>query len=98
VFGLVRRGMFERARTVEALVLEVVEGCRKAIGEVFVSSEADKAAEAKDKPEGEGEDDGAEKWHPVGADAVLAGNLEQKWRTQAPPVISGMERLSLLGS
>ncbi|KAK6084118.1 elongator complex protein (IKI3 family protein) [Seiridium cupressi] len=94
VFGLVRRSMFERARTVEALMLEVLEGCKKAVGEVFPPAEEDKKAEeGADAERAEGED-----WRPLGADAVLAGNLEQRWRTQSPPVVTGMERLSLLGS
>ncbi|KAH8196308.1 hypothetical protein TruAng_009520 [Truncatella angustata] len=92
VFGLVRRGMFERARTVEALMLEVLEGCKKAVGEVFPQAEEERKAEEGDQHV-EGEE-----WRPLGADAVLAGNLEQKWRTQAPPVVTAMEKLSLLGS
>ncbi|KAI1873414.1 hypothetical protein JX265_005036 [Neoarthrinium moseri] len=98
VFGLVRRAMFERARSVEALMAEVLDGCRKAVGEVFPAA-AQEAAAANDSavPEGEGHGDG-EDWRPVGADAVLAANLEQKWRTQAPPAVTAMERLSLLGS
>lgn len=100
VAGLVRRGMLERARTVEALLAEVVEGCRKAVGEVFVPASAAAANNNNSNDNGgraEGAE-GAEEWTPTGAEAVLAAALEQKWRTQAPPVIAEMERLSLLGS
>ncbi|MBE3043664.1 hypothetical protein IMZ48_14060 [Candidatus Bathyarchaeota archaeon] len=43
VFALVRRGMQERARAVEALASEVVDGCRLAVGRVWP---AEKEAEA----------------------------------------------------
>ncbi|KAF7533222.1 hypothetical protein G7054_g7259 [Neopestalotiopsis clavispora] len=100
VFGLVRRGMFERARTVEALMLEVLEGCKKAIGEVFPQAAAQQVVgeEAGEAAEGVAPTAAGEEWRPTGGDAVLAGNLEQKWRTQPPPAVTAMERLSLLGS
>ncbi|KAK6212638.1 putative elongator complex protein 1 [Pestalotiopsis sp. IQ-011] len=95
VFGLVRRGMFERARSVEALALEVLEGCNKAIGEVFPQPQPDLQQQQQAAEENAAAGD---EWRPVGADAVLAGNLEQKWRSQPPPVATAIERLSLLGS
>jgi elongator complex protein 1 len=99
VFALVRRGMFERARTIEALMAEVVDGCRKAVGEVFDAAEKEEGGKKEQQGQGrEGLGGGeGEAWKPIGADAVLAGNLEAKWRTQAP-VVSTFERLSLLGS
>ncbi|KAI0852097.1 IkappaB kinase complex, IKAP component [Daldinia vernicosa] len=91
VFALVRRGMHERARALEALAAEVAEACRVAVKEVF--------AGAGNKPAGEeGKGDEDEEWRPMGADAVLYENLEAKWKKQEPPVITALERLSLLGS
>ncbi|KAK8130222.1 IKI3 family protein [Apiospora kogelbergensis] len=94
VFGLVRRGMFERARTVEALMGEVLEGCRLGIEEVWGKRE-DQNKTALDSAGG---DDGQAAYAPRGGDAVLAESLEQGWRKQEPPNVSGMEKLSLLGS
>lgn len=90
VFGLARRGMHERARALEKLAADVVDACKVAIKEVFAAA-AETAAEAK-----EGVDE--EEWRPMGADAVLAENLEAAWRLEKPPVVTGLERLSLLGS
>ncbi|XXG97029.1 Phosphorelay intermediate protein [Hypoxylon texense] len=95
VFALARRAMHERARALEGLAAEVVEACGVAIREVFAG-----AGDRKGTEEGEskGQGQGQEDWRPMGADAVLAENLEAAWRKQEPPVISGLERLSLLGS
>ncbi|KAI0378302.1 IkappaB kinase complex, IKAP component [Hypomontagnella monticulosa] len=94
VFGLTRRSMHERARALEALAAEVVEACRTAVKEVFVvPGEKNKAVEEGTQ---KGDEDG--EWRPMGADAVLLENLEAAWRKQEPPVITGLERLSLLGS
>ncbi|KAI1083926.1 IkappaB kinase complex, IKAP component [Whalleya microplaca] len=95
VFGLVRRGMMERARGLETLTAEVVEGCRLAVKEVF--------GEKKPEDNGKGPDDGGDgdgegEWRPMGADAVLRENLEAAWRKQEAPVITNLQRLSLLGS
>ncbi|XDG03269.1 hypothetical protein ABKA04_002884 [Annulohypoxylon sp. FPYF3050] len=94
VFGLTRRGMHERARALESLAAEVVEACKVAVREVFVGAgEKGKVEEEERSGEnGEGE------WRPMGADAVLLENLEAAWRKQEPPKITGLERLSLLGS
>lgn len=94
VFGLARRAMHERARALETLAAEVVEACKTAVKEVFVVPEEKKKAgdEGKDRDDEDGE------WRPMGADAVLLENLEAAWRKQEPPVITGLERLSLLGS
>ncbi|KAI5928016.1 IKI3 family protein [Camillea tinctor] len=88
VFALARRGMTERARGLEALAAEVVEGCKAAIKEVF----------AGDRKTDDAGEEAAGEWRPMGADAVLMENLEAAWRKQEPPVISGLERLSLLGA
>ncbi|KAI1487944.1 IKI3 family protein [Biscogniauxia mediterranea] len=105
IFALARRGMTERARGLEALAAEVVEGCRAAIKEVFVpaataSASASTEKDKKDSGAAVAEEDDGEgaQWRPVGADAVLMENLEAAWRNQEPPVITGLERLSLLGS
>ncbi|KAI1373749.1 IkappaB kinase complex, IKAP component [Hypoxylon crocopeplum] len=94
VFGLARRGMHERARALEALAAEVVDACQVAIREVFVSARDKMVGGEQGREKGGDEGD----WRPIGADAVLLENLEAAWRKQDPPVITGLERLSLLGS
>ena len=109
-FALARRGMRERARALERLAAEVVDACRAAVAEVFVSPASapvvpggggaeDAAGPAGDGP-GMGMGMGMEggSWTPTGADAVLYETMQGRWRTQEPPVIGGLERLSLLGS
>ncbi|KAK8039223.1 iki3 [Apiospora rasikravindrae] len=93
VFGLVRRGMFERARTVEALMGEVLEGCRLGVEEVWGKREDKKVGGGED---GQVVDEAA--YAPTGGDAVLADSMQQGWRKQEPPSVSGMEKLSLLGT
>ncbi|KAI1136604.1 IkappaB kinase complex, IKAP component [Hypoxylon sp. FL0543] len=90
IFGLVRRGMHERARAIESLAAEVIKACEAAVKEVFAGAGEKKATEDKDDGDGE--------WRPMGADAVLYENLEAAWRKQEPPKITGLERLPLLGS
>ena len=85
VFALVRRGMQERARAVEALAAEVVEGCRVAIGRVFPVEKAVQSSEE------------AEVFRATGADAVLQEMVESQAKKQEPPVISDFKRLTLLG-
>ncbi|KAI1766571.1 IkappaB kinase complex, IKAP component [Hypoxylon sp. FL1150] len=92
VFALARRAMHERARALESLAAEVIDACGVAIKEVFATA-ARKPTEGETTENREEED-----WRPMGADAVLAENLEAAWRKQEPPTISGFERLSLLGS
>ncbi|KAI0018278.1 IkappaB kinase complex, IKAP component [Xylariomycetidae sp. FL0641] len=87
VEGLVRRRMVERARAVETLLAEVVDGCRRAVQELFVAADQKAGTEAEE-----------DMYRPMGADAVLAENLEAAWRAQPPPPIKEMERLSLLGT
>lgn len=88
VAGLVRRGMWERARAVESAVAEVVGMCKACVPEVY---------QVEEKPavvEGQGEDD----YRPTGADAVLAESMEQAGKKKEAPVIKGFERLVLLGN
>ena len=47
---------------------------------------------------GGGAGGGEASWEPSGADAVLASMLEAKWRSQEPPVITSVQKLSILGS
>lgn len=86
VFALVRRSMQERARALEALIADVVAACKVAIERVFPPEE---------KPEAEQAEEGMFK--PTGADAVLHDLLESQGKKQVPPVITGIERLTLLG-
>lgn len=89
VFGLVRRGMGERARAVEGLVAEVVDGCRVAVQQLWPA--AVKEAGHDDDGEGEGV------YRVAGGAGVLLESLEAKTVKQEPPLIAGFERLSLLG-
>ncbi|KAK8133933.1 IKI3 family protein [Apiospora sp. TS-2023a] len=99
VFGLVRRGMFERARTVEALMGEVLEGCRLGVEEVWGKREdQNKAAGNGEEGQAAGAATNEDAYMPTGGDAVLADSMMQSWRRQEPPSVSGMEKLSLLGT
>lgn len=101
VSALVRRGMAERARAVEGLMAEVVEGCERAVGEVWpAQSQSQQGGEQQQLQEGqqEGGDnwEGAD-WRPTGGDAVLADSIEAMRRGVGKPVVKKFERLSLLG-
>ncbi|KAF6816844.1 elongator complex protein (IKI3 family protein) [Colletotrichum sojae] len=90
VFALARRGMTERARAVEVLMAEVVEGCKAAVKEVFnVKEEQD--PEAVVGPDGE-------MWIPNGGDAVLQEHLDARAKKLEPPVLGAFQKLTLLGS
>lgn len=91
VFALVRRDMAERARAVEALMAEVAEGCRVAVGEVWP---------ATDGPQLQLQDGAAvEDVHiPSGGAAVFSEHLADRARRQEPPVITTFQKLTLLGS
>jgi elongator complex protein 1 len=91
VKGLVRRGMWERARAVEGSLGEVVGMCMACVPEVF--------GEKVQASGGEGQTMGigGEEYRPVGGDAVLAESLEQAGRKKEPPVIKEFVRLALLG-
>lgn len=95
VFGLVRRGMAERARAVEGLVAEVVEGCRGAVGQVWPHQDA--AGGQGKEEEGHGEMGGENDYRPVGGEAVFHESMEAKNVRQEPPVVAGFAKLSLLG-
>jgi elongator complex protein 1 len=87
VVGLVRRGMWERARAVEGSLGEVVGLCGMAVGEVFGTDE-----QVKEAGPAEGE------YRPVGGDAVLQESIEAAGKRKEPPYVATFERLSLLGT
>lgn len=96
VFGLMRRGMAERARAVEALMDEVVGACRAAVVEVFGEPE-DQQQLAQQQQELEDGAMGAEEYRPSGADAVLHASLDAVNGRQVAPVITAFSKLTLLG-
>jgi len=89
VFGLVRRGMAERARAVEALVAEVVEGCRLAVEQVWPTAPKEVGA-GDEEEEGNG-------YRAAGGAGVFLESLEARNVKQEPPVIAAFAKLSLLG-
>ncbi|KAK4102665.1 IkappaB kinase complex, IKAP component [Parathielavia hyrcaniae] len=92
VLGLVRRGMQERARAVEELMGQVVEGCGRAVAEVWPAGQGVDGEEATTRGDPE-----AEGYRPGGGEGVLFDSLEAMRARQTPPVVGGFERLSLLG-
>jgi elongator complex protein 1 len=97
VFGLVRRGMAERARAVEELMATVVEGCRKAVGEVWGEARLQEGGGEGVGEEEATRDPAAEGYRPGGGDGVLYDSLEAMRARQTPPVVGAFERLALLG-
>lgn len=89
VEGLMRRGMRERARAVEAAMGEVVEMCVGCVGEVFLSGGGKGAGEGGEEGDGQ---------RPSGGDGVLWDSLEGVGKGQVVPVVKEFARLSLLGS
>lgn len=89
VEALVRRGMREQARSVEALLAEVIDMCKAAIPQVY--------GEQEQQPliNDDGEEDG---YRPIGADAVFAESLQEAAKKKVAPVIGAFEKLTLLGS
>ncbi|WDK09737.1 IKI3 family protein [Colletotrichum graminicola] len=93
VFALVRRGMTERARAVEALMAEVVEGCRAAVREVFAPAAAEEAQEGQDLVGPDGET-----YLVSGGDAVFHEHLQARTKKLEPPALTTFQKLTLLGS
>ncbi|KAF4621520.1 hypothetical protein G7Y89_g14553 [Cudoniella acicularis] len=89
VEGLVRRGMWERARAIDGALAEVVGMCKACVPEVFGVDDPGK------KVVGE---EGEEVYRPVGGDAVLAESVEAAGKRKEAPVIADYERLALLGT
>ncbi|KAK4189902.1 putative Elongator complex protein 1 [Podospora australis] len=93
VFGLVRRDMSERARTIEDLMSQVVEGCKSAVEEVWPPAQDGEG----DEQGGGDQDAGPAGYRPGGGDGVLFDSLEAMRARQTPPVVGDMGRLALLG-
>jgi elongator complex protein 1 len=96
VFALVGRDMAERARAVEELMAQVLEGCRVAVAEVWPAPLAGEGAAGGEEEEAT-RDPAAEGYRPGGGDGVLFDSLEAMRARQTPPVVGRFERLSLLG-
>lgn len=85
VFALVRRGMAERARAAEALMKDVLEACEKTVEEVFPPKEE---PETQDEERVMG-----------GGEAVFQDFVEgRSSRKLERPVVTGLQKLTLLGS
>lgn len=97
VFGLMRRGMAERARAVEALMDEVVTACRAAVIEVFGEPEEQLQQQQQQVQEDAAGATGGEEYRPTGADAVLHASLDAVNARQVAPVITAFSKLTLLG-
>jgi len=92
VFGMTRRGMAERARTMEELMCQVIEGCRLAVKEIWVEQEVDRTDnQSRALHEGEGVCKAS------GGEGVLQESLEAMRAKQEPPVVKEFVRLELLG-
>lgn len=89
VFGLVRRGMWERARAIETSLADVVGMCATSIPGVFGNPETAKTEEEATERDG---------YRAVGGDAVLQESLEASTKRKEPPHIAAFEKLSLLGT
>jgi len=89
IVGLMRRGMRERARAVEAAMEDIVGICRGCVGEVFQQGSED-AGEVKGMmAQVDGE-------RPGGGEGVLWDSLGDPKPTEAP-VVKDFKKLSLLG-
>ncbi|KAG6022003.1 hypothetical protein E4U41_002338 [Claviceps citrina] len=103
VFALVRRGMSERARAAETLMNDVVEACRAAVEDVFTDNNSGTAQlpQQQDAPPIQhpaGQDGDQPTWRATGGDAVLQDYLLDRTKPpDPPPVITGLEKLALLG-
>lgn len=90
VAGLVRRGMWERARAIEGSLADVVSMCQACIPEIFGTNEAVQTTQ-----EATGEED---TYRPSGGDAVLHESMEAARKRKEPPNVAAFEKLSLLGT
>lgn len=91
VIGLLRRGMAERARAVETLMVEIVDACRSAVDEVFGTREQQHQQRHDDC--GRTLD---EMYAHSGPDGVLQASLDATNGPQVPPLISAFAKLSTL--
>jgi len=93
VFGLVRRNMAERARTIEELMGQVVDACRVAVKELW----GERGVNEQNR-EGEGQAvDIVESYRAVGGQGVFQETMEAMKVKQEPPVVGTFSRLELLG-
>ncbi|KAG6000373.1 hypothetical protein E4U21_005549 [Claviceps maximensis] len=105
IFALVRRAMPERARAAETLMNDVVEACTAAIPEVFQSNNASLSTDAATEEHPHlhqqqstgGDNSETPPWKATGADAVLQDYLLDRTKPQAPPLITSLQKLALLG-
>lgn len=97
VVGLVRRGMWERARAIEGSMVEVVALCKGCVGEVFGTADAGAGANANANANEQAGAEGQE-YRPVGGDAVYAESLQAAGRKKEAPHLSAFEKLTLLGT
>jgi elongator complex protein 1 len=67
-----------------------LEGCKRAVKEVWPPQEGENV-------EGHGGDPDAEGYRPGGGDGVLYDSLEAMRAMQTAPVVGAFERLALLG-
>ena len=89
VEGLMRRGMRERAKAVEASMVSVVELCKQCVVEVFEVPDI----------EGDSKRDPNEAFQrPTGGDGVLWDSMEESRTRKEAPIVKPFERLSILGS
>ncbi|OAQ71074.1 IKI3 family protein [Pochonia chlamydosporia 170] len=97
VFALVRRGMAERARAAEALMNDVVEACHRAIEDVFAVSAVNDEQQQQQQQQQQADDVGEYSWKATGGDAVLQEWMEGRAKKQEAPVITALQKLTLLG-
>ncbi|KAL7921536.1 IKI3 family domain-containing protein [Trichoderma austrokoningii] len=88
VFALVRRGMAERARAAEALMVDVTEACEVAVREVFAQQQEQILEQQPDE---------ANAWKASGGEGVFHEFIQEQGKKLEAPVISGMKKLALLG-
>lgn len=89
--GLMRRKMRERARAVEAAMVETTTLCQNCLGEIFQTESGE--VENRD---GQGGGEDAEKEKIAGSDGVLWESIRGEKRRDVP-VVKDFERLSLVG-
>ncbi|KAL8334655.1 hypothetical protein RB598_009083 [Gaeumannomyces tritici] len=94
--ALFRRGMQEQARAVEALLAEVLEGCRVAAAQVWPPV-VTVVGGGGQQPVGAQAPAAAAAAPATGAEGVMEASLEAMATRQEPPVIPDIKKLSLLG-
>lgn len=97
VFALVRRDMAERARAVETLMDEVVEGCKSAVAEVFGSPDEAEQQQLDEGLTGSADFGGEMGYTATGGAAVFIEYLEARNKRQEAPLVQAYQKLSLLG-